>query len=334
MNVTTATPVEIDTRLAQIMGEQIDASTTAGQAADTIYWYAEGRRSFRGRGNRPAYSLDEAIAKAREVTPSYDQRSIDRAVERLTQARETLVRLRNEAAPLNAEYDRRPWTRAFLAVTNGGGHVHRSMGCSTCFLDRYDDVTGEFKQGTAFAWMTEYSGKDEAEIVADAGERACTVCYPSAPAETLNRPTKMFSQGERDAAKAREEREAKRAAKAAAQITLTVHATRGRYDGPVTRQEVTWKTVRALQNDTGALVRSLAGTYAMINGFNLDFYRIEERPDGTRARVDANREEGLDNLRTMLAALSERGVDADAVLTKNYKRAVKDGGGRTWNGEL
>lgn len=77
--------------------------------------------------------------------------------------------------PYNDEYDRRGgWTRAFL-VQNSGGHVHSSMHCSTCY------------PRTRYAWLTEYSGMDEAQIVYAAGELACTACYPSAPTDVLTR---------------------------------------------------------------------------------------------------------------------------------------------------
>ncbi|HTW07063.1 MAG TPA: hypothetical protein VME46_06125, partial [Acidimicrobiales bacterium] len=68
-----------------------------------------------------------------------------------------------ELQPYEHEYRRRPWTRAFVVP---GGHVHRSMDCSTCHPT------------TRFAWLPDYSGADEAKIVEDACERACTVCYP------------------------------------------------------------------------------------------------------------------------------------------------------------
>ena len=107
-----------------------------------------------------------------------------------------------EMAPYEAEFERRGgWTRAFLVVTSGTGHVHSSRRCHTCYPT------------TQFHWVTEYSGHDEAEIVGDAGERACTICYPTAPAEVLNRPTKIFSKDEEAKLAARLEREAKRAAK-------------------------------------------------------------------------------------------------------------------------
>ena len=81
--------------------------------------------------------------------------------------------LAEEMAPLEDEFRRRGgWTRAFL-VSNTSGHVHKNMHCGTCF------------PSTQYAWMTEFSGMDEAEIVDAAGERACTVCYPTAPVEVL-----------------------------------------------------------------------------------------------------------------------------------------------------
>src|SRR5699024_1181900 len=71
------------------------------------------------------------------------------------------------------------WNRAFL-VAGAGGHVHSSTDCSTC------------RPTTQYAWMTNYSGADEDTIVSDAGYRACTVCYPSAPVgDERSMPTEM-----------------------------------------------------------------------------------------------------------------------------------------------
>lgn len=108
--------------------------------------------------------------------------------------------------------ERGGWNRAFLAVSGGGnGHVHSSMRCGTC---------NKGKTPTRFEWKTSYSGKDEDSIVADAGYRACTVCYPSAPVGNKNNlPTKMFSKDEMEKVKARVERERKAKEKAAAAIS-------------------------------------------------------------------------------------------------------------------
>lgn len=88
------------------------------------------------------------------------------------------------------------WNRAFL-VANGNGHVHSSMGCSTC------------RPTTQYAWLTDYSGADEDAIVTAAGHRACTTCYPSAPVgDATSLPTKMYTPDELAAQRDRERREA------------------------------------------------------------------------------------------------------------------------------
>jgi len=99
---------------------------------------------------------------------------------------------------LDAIYDQDPWTRAFLVVNNNG-HVHSSLNCSTCFPT------------TRYQWLIQYSNDDEATIVDDAGQDACTVCYPSAPADTLNRPSRIVTADKVAKAQAKAEREAKKA---------------------------------------------------------------------------------------------------------------------------
>jgi len=106
----------------------------------------------------------------------------------------------DEADPLETEFTRRGgWTRAFL-VDNSNGHVHKNRHCSTCFPT------------TRYGWLPDYSGADENKIVEDAGEMACTVCYPTAPVDVLKRksvmelPEKRAARLEREAAKAERDR--------------------------------------------------------------------------------------------------------------------------------
>lgn len=104
--------------------------------------------------------------------------------------------LQKKIAPYDKVFrDRGGWNRAYI-VPNG--HVHNSMECSTCFPT------------TKFEWVTGFSGKEEKEIVEAAGERACTVCYPSAPVDVLSRPSQMMTVDERKKADERAEREKKR----------------------------------------------------------------------------------------------------------------------------
>jgi len=105
-------------------------------------------------------------------------------------------------AELKEIYKQDPWTRAFLVI-NSNGHIHNTMECSTCF------------ETTRFEWRVELSNDDEITIVEKAGEMACTVCYPSAPAEFLNKPTQIISKDQAEKTVARAEREAKRLAKIA-----------------------------------------------------------------------------------------------------------------------
>lgn len=86
-----------------------------------------------------------------------------------------IAELTEQMRPYHDEYDRRGgWPRAYLVQSNNG-HVHSSTNCSTCFIT------------TQYAWLTDYSGKTEEEIVWAAGELGCSVCYPSAPSNALNR---------------------------------------------------------------------------------------------------------------------------------------------------
>jgi hypothetical protein len=182
MDVTTASPVEIDTKLADLDYELAHGESRKASALIQIHRAVGDDTSYR----KPKHRLTdaEAVAKAIEQAKGDDfLRAAQKGLDALAEAEATIAAVAAQIAPLEAEYDRRPWTRAWL-VTSSEGHVHRSRHCSTCNIR------------TRYALMFMYSGKDEAEIVEAAGERACTVCYPTAPAEVLNRPTQMFTPDE------------------------------------------------------------------------------------------------------------------------------------------
>jgi hypothetical protein len=118
-------------------------------------------------------------------------------IEMLIAKRKPLSSRRSELMEI---YKNDPWTRAFLVI-NSNGHVHSSMGCSTCF------------DTTRYTWLVQYSNDDETTIVSDAGQDACTVCYPSAPADVLNRPSRIVTADKIAKAQAKADRDAKRQAK-------------------------------------------------------------------------------------------------------------------------
>ena len=193
-----------------------------------------------------------------------NQDDLDRAERNLDSLREQRDALVEQAQPYRDEYLRRGgWTRAWV-VLNTNGHVHNTTACSTCFPT------------TRFGWLPQVSGLDEAEIVAQAGSDACTICYPSAPVETAGERTLLHRSEaqEREAKAARKAAlDAKRAAKVAKSLTedgselVVSWPTHGRHwdraareyvDGPYTERE-SFKTERAAVNwvvETLAYIRT------------------------------------------------------------------------------
>jgi len=216
MNLTTATPVAIDTRLAEL--ELQDAKLTCEiQSAWGDLRAALGHRQVRitvrsGRTEHvyliSSHDAEREAVAIMEANP-HQAENVHAAWALLIGLRKAVLVNRAERTKLKIEFNRRGgWTRAF-AVPNG--HVHQSTSCGTCFPT------------TRFGWLPQVSGFNEAEIVELAGERACTVCYPSAPVDVLRRASRLFTEDEaaNSAAKAvrATELETKRAAKAAKAIT-------------------------------------------------------------------------------------------------------------------
>jgi hypothetical protein len=129
---------------------------------------------------------------------------IQESIEKVAEIKSAIFKVNVQIRDLDAIYNQDPWTRAFLVLASNG-HVHSSMDCNTCFPT------------TRYQWLIQYSNDDEATIVDDAGKDACTICYPSAPAETLNRPSRIVTADKIAKAQAKAERDAKREAKLAKQ---------------------------------------------------------------------------------------------------------------------
>lgn len=196
-NLSEATPVEIDTVLAHYYGE-LDLLDNAGIRTRKVIAGLQERAAKVLRGEK----VSDVRTPADGILLQRTLNAEERALELLG---EEVHALRAEIAPFEAEYNRRPWNRVFLAQSHDG-HAHNGTECSTCHH-------GEFR--TSFAWLVRYSGRPESEIVEDAGERACTTCYPTAPVNVLKQRTKMFTPDEEEAAARRDERAIKAAAKKA-----------------------------------------------------------------------------------------------------------------------
>jgi hypothetical protein len=217
------TPVEIDTELSRLWNEEDQAESRLMSLVVSLHTTV-GDKPRKVRGVRgPIFNLswekvlELALVKTLAPYTEYESavgREVERTLRNWAMARRKLDALTAEIKVYTDEYVRRGrWNRVFLALSHDG-HAHKGTECSTCHR-------GE--ERTRFAWLIQYSGKTEAEIIADAGERACATCYPSLRDSDLKRKTKMFAPDEIEAQKAREERktaQAKRAAdKAAKGIT-------------------------------------------------------------------------------------------------------------------
>ncbi|BDZ52329.1 hypothetical protein GCM10025867_51370 (plasmid) [Frondihabitans sucicola] len=211
-------PVEIDEQLYELYSKQAPFLNDIASASKALKRIDEVELEIAKGVTRNAWVVRDGNKERYETI--------------VAEAKAGLAALRELETPFHDEFNARGgWTRAYVV---SGGHVHKSMGCSTCFPT------------TRFSWVTDFSGHDEAEIVDAAGERACTVCYPSAPVDVLKKATRIFTEDERAAQADREkraaekvERDAKKAAKAIEHPTGEV--VRDGYGYP-TKTEVTAQT--------------------------------------------------------------------------------------------
>lgn len=127
-------------------------------------WYAQARQLAR------LLEAHDGIERAKKQGLAEDHYNYRLYVDIQAKARPELARLRDEAAPGEAEYARRKWSRFFLVAGNNG-HIHPDMACFTC------------RPNTEYRWLPSVSGKTEAEAVDEYGSLLCTFCYPSAPVE-------------------------------------------------------------------------------------------------------------------------------------------------------
>jgi hypothetical protein len=205
-DLTTATPVEIDTVLSGLfqaqyaLYDELDTNSNwiMSQAGMHYPWTKTHRYTSTKKG-----TLDEAIA----AITAQDSDNAKRLLAKRRELLEALAANDAEQQPYHDEFTRRHgWTRAYL-VLNNNGHVHTSTHCSTCYPT------------TRYGWLIEMSGQDEATIVTALGSDACTVCYPTSPA--IGKRT-TFHTSEIEAQKAAAERQAIKDAKAAAKAAKAI----------------------------------------------------------------------------------------------------------------
>jgi hypothetical protein len=189
MDLTTATPVQIDTALAEIW-TRIHAARNHRDSA----WKSVERRAnwFLGRKMRTSEHA-EVMAQAAEfegedlASMTVADRRRARIALDLVEAQiafetagEAVAEVERETRPYEDEYRSRPWSRFYL-VTSSNGHIHSSDSCQTCGLR------------TQFVILADASGQTEAEAIAERDKRdsaalLCTVCFPNAPVKWTEKP--------------------------------------------------------------------------------------------------------------------------------------------------
>lgn len=181
--IQTATPVEIDTELAELDGQSWKLSAQIGGALDFLHGVADDKH-LTVRTGRKTWAMThveaERVARERvstDTAPRFYRTSAAEVIECLDAYRAELAVVGAEIGELDAEFDRRPWSRFFL-VQNHGGHVHSSKRCQTC---------NKMGLATEFGWLPEWSGRSETEALAalraDRQAIMCSICFPNAPAE-------------------------------------------------------------------------------------------------------------------------------------------------------
>lgn len=196
-NLATATPVEIDGRLADLHDEIAKLNSRIEYLTNHVLSYSGLRRYVSAtRWAKSHYEVtgtfEEGIDRLRTYAAAveawraadYAQElrpqplsnyagsvDIDKTVAERTELLAARYALWTEANRLEDEYRARRWTRYFL-VTSSAGHIHSTTGCQTCRVT------------TEYGWMPQMSGQTEAEAIAGLGiyaESLCSVCFPTAP---------------------------------------------------------------------------------------------------------------------------------------------------------
>lgn len=254
------TPVDIDTRLYKLYEEKM-------KEVNLIIGHHSALERLHKRIEK-AKSGDSRIPRYEKSWAEYDsQKEVDYHENEIQAAQEREAEVDKKTAVLDDEFQRRGgWTRAFF-VANAGGHVHKSMKCSTCYPT------------TRFQWLPQYSGRDENEIVSDAGDRACTICYSSAPVEYFRQPSKI-NDPEKEAA--RKEREEKKAAKETAAAVKAIANPDGT---PLIMNGWKQKTVRSAEIEAVSMMVDVEVDKTRPEFFRNRDYLEEKKRDTERALV-------------------------------------------------
>lgn len=288
-------PADVDTELA----DQHQAMNQAWHDRDRLM---DGLHRLLGdtrdRDSRWMMSEDKILAEAGDKYADHKQNlgyatRLTTTLEQMEAVQQAAYAADQRIGELNAVYRAAGgWTRFYLARSSDG-HVHSHQECSSCHHG---------KERTEFGWLTELSGKTEAEAVEIFGETMCTVCYPSAPADPNFRSPGSRAQAALDAKAA--ENAAKQNEKIAKGITA---------DGT------------ELRLPSGETTRTLIGAQRLLaqNLGDTAWYRAVALKDGD-TRVHPSEPEWLTDAEALITAIAAKtGRDPEDIRTEAWAKADK-----------
>lgn len=288
------TPVNTDLALSEIYERAWSKSMDIARYKDYIKDYEK--------------HLDPNYRYFREYeVAGYEKRVAETNV-KIAKMQEELSAIEAEAVPFEKRYnDAGRWSRAFL-VLNGNGHVHNTRNCQTCYST------------TRFAWLPQYSGQSEELVVADGGEKICSVCFKSAPVDVSNRPSKIQTPEQRLAAAEKAAAKAEREAKKQATGIWNPDGTELKVKSSWSSYSETIKTERTAQ---------IWATDALLDLENWKEKRND--PKWAQDNLDEKITKIEENTEKVIAALAaKRGVSADVVRGELIEKAAKKRKAQGW----
>lgn len=181
MNISTATPVEIDTKIAELYEQVWKQRDLAEGKLETVH-YAVGDRKegryqiWRESDQHVLSTLKQMLALTPDPMRFIQHGGTDKMIKIITiiekaQAEES--RLTDEINELEAKHRENPWSRFHQLVVGDDPRIHDSRYCHA--LSRSNPAN--------IGWRPELSGKSVEQAVAELGPYLCTKCFPKAKPE-------------------------------------------------------------------------------------------------------------------------------------------------------
>ncbi len=190
MDLTTATPQEIDQKIAELELDIWTRHALIAKINDSIHRAAGDRQDYYRRQATWRLSDQEVIDKLHKLLENPQEyflsdggrAKVEKLIPSQQAARDEIAELSKQVADLEGEFDRRGgWTRFHKLCSTDGARIHHTRWCSGLHRSNLNDL----------GWHPELSGKSEAEAVALLGPVLCSKCFPSAPADWRRNPADL-----------------------------------------------------------------------------------------------------------------------------------------------